>query len=172
MNECTGCKVELSEGVNWSAKGGHKFCRTCFKDKYNKRRMYLGGKYISFGSQVHKSGAFKTLDDAWSHKELDNKNISGEIYIITNDAFRGWVKVGMSINATDRIKSYQTCSPHRDYLLYSSFATEDRHTSEREVHKILDSEFDRQNEWFKADAQAVDWILSQYFGVRYEESTN
>lgn len=167
MNKCTECSTELEEGVNWSAKGGHLFCRTCFNERYNKRRMYLGGKYVSFKSQVHKSGVFKNLDDAWSHKELDNKNISGEIYIITNDAFKGWCKVGMSINAVDRLRAYQTCSPHRDYRLYSSFSTEDRHTAEKEVHEMLNNLFTKKNEWFKADAQEVEWVLSQYFGVRY-----
>ncbi len=172
MSNCTSCNVELEEGVNWSAKGGHKFCRTCFNKKYNRRRMYLAGKYVSFGSQVHKTGAFKSLDDAWSHKELDNKNVSGEIYIITNDAFKGWVKVGMSINAKDRLNSYQTGDPNRSYQLYSKYFTEDRHDTERQVHTILDKMFDRQNEWFKADAQEVEWILSQYFGVSYEKSSN
>ena len=130
--------------------------------------MYLNGKYVSFMSQVHKSGTYKNLDDAWSHKELDNKNISGEIYIITNDAFKGWVKVGMSIKAEDRLNSYQTGDPNRDYRLYSSYFTEDRHNSERNIHEILEGRFKRQNEWFKADPQEVDWILAQYFGVMYE----
>lgn len=168
MSNCTGCNVELEEGVNWSAKGGHKFCRTCFNEKYNKRRMYLNGKYVSFGSQVHKSGAFKTLDDAWSHVELDSKKVSGEIYIITNDAFKGWVKVGMSINANDRLNSYQTGDPNRSYKLYSSYFTEDRHDTEKQIHTILEDCFKRQNEWFEADAQEVEWILNQYFGVMYE----
>ena len=172
MNECTGCKVELEEGTNWSAKGGHLFCRTCFNEKYNKKRMYLNGKYVPFKSQVHKSGRFKLLDDAWSHSELDNKDISGEVYIITNESFEGWCKVGMSISAKDRLKSYQTGSPFRNYALYSRFPTDDRHTSEKEIHKILEGEFDRSNEWFKAEPSAIDWIISQYFGVRYEKSLN
>ena len=40
MNTCTSCKIELVEGSNWSAKGGHKFCRACFKKKYNKKNKY------------------------------------------------------------------------------------------------------------------------------------
>ena len=134
--------------------------------------MFLGGKFVSIKSQVHKSGVFKNLDDAWSHKELDNKDISGEVYIITNESFEGWCKVGMSISAKDRLKSYQTGSPFRNYALYSRFPTDDRHTSEKEIHKILEGEFDRSNEWFKAEPSAIDWIISQYFGVRYEKSLN
>ncbi len=168
MDNCTGCNVELEEGVNWSAKGGHKFCRTCFNEKYNKRRMFLNGKYVSFGSQVHKAGVYKSLDDAWSHVELDNKKVSGEIYIITNDAFEGWVKVGMSINAIDRLNSYQTGDPNRSYRLYAKYFTKDRHDTEKQIHTALESRFKRQNEWFKADANEVEWVLNQYFGVMYE----
>ena len=89
MNTCTSCKVKLVEGINWSVKGKHKFCRTCFKMKYNKKRMFLNGKYIPITSKIHKPGVFKSLDDAWSHVELDNKDVSGEIYIMLNKAFKG-----------------------------------------------------------------------------------
>ena len=62
MNTCTSCKVELVEGINWSAKGRHKFCRACFKTKYNKKRMFLDGKYIPIASKIHKPGIFKSLE--------------------------------------------------------------------------------------------------------------
>ncbi len=171
MNRCSSCNVELVEGVNWSAKGGHKHCRSCFREKYNKKRMYLGGKYVPTLSAIHKSGAFKTLDDAWSHVELDKKDISGEIYVMVNAAFEGWVKVGMSINAEDRLNSYQTGDPNRSYHLYSKFYTEDRHETERQIHSILSRHFKRQNEWFYGDAEDVEFIISQYFGVRYEQNS-
>ena len=169
MSTCTSCKVELVEGTNWSVKGRHKFCRACFKSKYNKKRMFLDGKYVPITSKIHKPGIFKSLDDAWSHVELDNKDVSGEIYIMTNKAFKGWVKVGMSINANDRLNNYQTGDPHRSYKLYSKFYTEDRHETEGQIHQILGARYKRQNEWFNAKAQEVEWIISQYFGVRYEE---
>jgi len=167
---CTGCTTELQEGKNWSQKGGHKFCYDCFDSRYNKKRMYLGGKYVTTKSQIHKAGTYKNLDDAWSHVELDHKNMAGEVYIITNEAFKGWVKVGMSINAEDRLKSYQTGDPQRAYKLYSRYSTETRHIAEREVHKVLELTFKKSKEWFKADPQEVEWILNQYFGVRYAES--
>ena len=169
MSTCSSCSVELVEGINWSLKSGHKFCRSCFREKYNKRRMFLNGEYVPIGSAIHKPGTFRSLDDAWSHVELDKKDVSGEIYIMVNTAFKGWVKVGMSINAEDRLNNYQTGDPHRSYQLYSKFYTEDRHETERQIHEILAGKFKKQNEWFEADAQDVEFIISQYFGVRYEE---
>ncbi len=169
MNTCTGCSTELVDGFNWSAKGRHKFCRTCFKQKYNKKRMFLDGKYVPITSKIHKPGIFKSLDDAWSHTELDNKDVSGEIYIMTNKSFKYWVKVGMSINAIDRINKYQTGDPYRSYELYSKFHTEDRHETEGQIHQILGAKYQRKNEWFKAAPKEVDEIISQYFGEKYEE---
>ena len=98
-NNCSSCETPLIEGVNWKESSKHNFCRTCFNVKFNRKRMYLSGKYISTKEKIHKEGTYKTLEDAWSHKDLDTKDVSGEIYIIFNSAFEGWVKVGMSINA-------------------------------------------------------------------------
>ena len=52
----------------------------------------------------------------------------------------------------------------------TTFYTEDRHETEGQIHQILQAEYKRQNEWFKAKPQEAEWIISQYFGVRYEET--
>ena len=38
-----------------------------------------------------------------------------QVYIITNDAWPDWVKVGKAVSADDRLNGYQTSSPFRDY---------------------------------------------------------
>ncbi len=131
--------------------------------------MFLNGKYIPKSSSIYKPGIYKSLDDAWSHAELDAKDVSGEIYIIVNKSFKGWVKVGMSIDAIDRLSKYQTGDPHRAYALYATFEADDRHQTERQIHTILEGKYKRKNEWFKADPQEVEGIMSKYFGDRYEE---
>lgn len=42
----------------------------------------------------------------------------GYLYVITNPAWPGFVKIGRSTNATSRFRTYQTASPHRDYRLF------------------------------------------------------
>ena len=80
--------------------------------------------------------------------------------MITNAAWPEWVKVGMAIDADDRLNSYQTSSPFRDYELQYSVYCKDRRKLERNAHKAIGSiASDRNNEWFKASVEdAVDCI--------------
>ena len=48
--------------------------------------------------------------------------VGGYLYIITNENFPGWVKVGVTKDLDARLNNYQTASPHRNYrLVYSIF---------------------------------------------------
>ena len=51
----------------------------------------------------------------------------GYVYVITNKAWPEWVKIGRAIDANDRLRSYQTNSPLRDYwIVYSQYFEEGR----------------------------------------------
>jgi len=168
MNNCTVCETTLEEGVNWKVSSRHNFCRFCFNIRFNKKRMYLSGKYISKKEKIHKEGHYKTLEDAWSHKELDVKDVSGEIYIIFNSAFKGWVKVGMSISAEDRLRSYQTSDPFRGYILAKSYTVEDRHEAEKELHVLFDKHYNRKKEWFEVSVEDAGNLIEKHLGGKYE----
>ena len=73
----------------------------------------------------------------------------GAVYIITNKAWEGWIKVGMAIDAEDRLKSYQTSSPFRDYTLLYVYEVNDRRAGESAAHARLAKECDNINEWFR-----------------------
>ena len=46
--------------------------------------------------------------------------VEGYLYLITNSAWPGWIKVGTTKNIKHRVRSYQTGSPFRDYqVVYS-----------------------------------------------------
>ena len=77
--------------------------------------MFVNGKYISKSHVMHKPGSYRTFEDAWTHKDL-NKQVKGYVYAITNPAWPGWVKVGMAVDSNDRLNSYQTSSPFRDFF--------------------------------------------------------
>lgn len=117
----------------------------------NKNRMFVNGKYIPSSHPLHKPGRYKSLDDAWSHNKIESVD-QGEVYIITNAAWSDWVKVGKAVSSDDRLNGYQTSSPFRDYKIIATLATNNRHTKEREMHKIFEhfSE-ERKGEWFKID---------------------
>ena len=117
----------------------------------NKNRMWVNGKYISKSHPLHKPGRFKSLDDAWSHSQIESTS-QGEVYAITNDAWPEWIKVGKASIAEDRLNGYQTSSPFRDYSIIATLSTEDRHSKEREMHKVFEHfSKERRGEWFKID---------------------
>ena len=136
----------------------------------NTTRMFVNGKYIPKTHPLHKPGRYKTLDDAWSHTEIDSRSKEGEVYIISNAAWPGWYKVGKAVSSEDRLSGYQTSSPFRDYDLVYFKAFDDRHTSERVVHnklrKVLDED-SYNGEWFSASLDAIIDIIE---GVKYEEA--
>ena len=117
----------------------------------NTNRMFVNGKYIPSSHPLHKPGRDKSLDDAWSHRKIESTE-QGDVYIIANSAWPEWVKVGKASIAEDRLNGYQTSSPFRDYKIVAKLSTEDRHTKEREMHKIFEHfAKERKGEWFKIE---------------------
>jgi len=119
--------------------------------KRDAQRMYVNGKEISKKHPLHKPGRYKSLDDAWSHSKIESVD-EGEVYIVANSAWPDWVKVGKAVNSADRLNGYQTSSPFRDYKVIATLTTDNRHTKEREMHKVF-GHFaeERKGEWFKID---------------------
>ena len=131
---CMHCSIELTEDV-WTegnAKNYNYICRVCDSIKRKKNKLKKLAKNIG-------------ADTLRSY----NKVKSGEVYIIVNNAWPGWVKIGMAVYAEDRLTKYQTGSPLRDYVLAYSVYTEDRRKTEREAHKAAEAIAERNGEWFK-----------------------
>jgi len=77
---------------------------------------------------------------------------AGYLYIITNAAFPGWVKVGTTWNLTERLHTYQTGDPFRGYKLQYSL----HHPSFREAEKKIKEAMKHfaleiRGEWFRVD---------------------
>ena len=133
-NYCIHCAIELAEDV-WvegNSKKNNYICRMCDSIKRKKNRLKKVASRIG-------ANALRSY----------NKVKSGEVYIIVNNAWPGWVKIGMAVDAEDRLNSYQTASPMRDYVLAYSVYTEDRRKTEREAHKAAEAIAERNGEWFK-----------------------
>ena len=67
-------------------------------------------------------------------KALYDKEKSGDIYVISNETWPDWVKIGKAVDANDRVNNYQTSSPFRNYKLIHAVHFEDRHRAERKAH--------------------------------------
>ena len=112
--------------------------------------MYVNGKYVSRKHPLYKAGNYKGFEDAaFSSLENYKDNPQGQVYVITNPAWEGWVKVGMAVDAGDRLNNYQTSSPFRDYTLVYTYEVDDRRAAESAAHTRLAKECDNINEWFK-----------------------
>lgn len=115
----------------------------------NTNRMYVNGKYIPKSHPLHKAGCYKGFTEAAfsSLKNYDEAK-EGQVYIIVNPAFPSWCKIGMAVDAEDRLKQYQTSSPYRDYKLIATYDTSDRRKAEKFAHDLLAKSHERKGEWF------------------------
>ena len=131
------------------------------------KRMWVNGVEVKKTHPLYKAGRYKGFEDAaFSGLENYKTNPQGQVYIITNPAWEGWVKVGMAVDANDRAGGYQTCSPYRDYEIAYVVDTGDRRATEAEAHRRLGDVFEQRNEWFKCDVEIakrwVDSVLGDY----------
>lgn len=89
---------------------------------------------------------------------------SGYLYIISNKAWPGFVKIGVTENLTKRLQSYQTSSPHRDYVLEYSLHHPRYLEAEKKIKDVMTyfaSEI--RNEWYKVDLQFAKSRLEEQF---------
>jgi hypothetical protein len=130
-------------------------------DKNNARQMYVAGKYISKKHPLHKPGRYKNWDDAHSHKQLDSTT-EGHVYAIYNPHWPSWFKIGMAVDAEDRVRSYQTACPFRNYKLVSYVTTTQRRKLEAVAHELFQQNAqERRGEWFKLGKQQVEELMQQ-----------
>jgi len=151
---CNYCEVDLVLGINYEQHRLNKkdyICKDCYNKNILKKRMFVNGKYIPKSHVLYKAGNYKTFEHA-AFDSLSRYTTSseGEVYIITNRAWKGWIKVGMAVDAEDRCRNYQTASPLRDYELKYSQSFNDRRMAEIKAHSLCETiSKERQGEWFK-----------------------
>ena len=162
-----------------------KSCRTSYNKKYNSKyhhihnpienakAMYVNGKYISRSHPLHKPGRYKTFEGA-AFSSLSNyeKSTGGHVYLITNPAWKGWVKVGMAVDANDRCNQYQTSSPMRDYKLEYKKQFNNRRIAESQAHKLCSKKALQQNgEWFKINIKDAIKLIESITEEQNERET-
>ena len=130
--------------------------------KHNPLSMYVNGKYISRKHPLYKPGRYKSFGDAaFTALQKDAQVKEGYVYAICNPAWPDWVKIGMAIDANDRLNGYQTSSPMRDYILVYDIYFKDRLEAERKAHKVAERYGNRQGEWFKITREEAILVLAE-----------
>jgi hypothetical protein len=126
--------------------------------------MYVNNKHIPKTHPLHKPGRYKSFGDAAFESLSNYKTVKeGQVYILYSPAYPSWVKIGMAVDAEDRLKQFQTGSPYRDYILIKAYDTDDRRKAESEVHELLRKTHGSKNEWFVIAAPVAKEILDGYF---------
>lgn len=141
--------------------------------KKNKERMFVNGKYIKKSHPLWKEGNYKTFEDA-AFASLKNyaRSKVGEVYIISNPVWEGWYKIGMAVDAEDRLMAYQTSSPHRDYEIIYKVRVDNRREAEKKAHREAEKIAKEYNsEWFFVDKDKAIAIL-QKVEEEYAHETN
>jgi hypothetical protein len=132
---------------------------------HNKKQMYVNGKYVRQDHPLHKPGRYKNFEDAaFSSLEKYESSTEGQVYVIVNPNFSEWVKVGMAVDAADRLNGYQTSSPFRDFVLNYSWDVNDRRAAESEAHSELQKLYERRSEWFKCTPEQAQEVVSGIAG--------
>ena len=161
--QCGTCDDVLTD-INWPKDWrsiNRKQCSVC-RSKYdaasNATRMWVNGKNISKTHPLHKAGRYKSFGDMAFSSLQNYENIKqGYVYAISNAAWPEWIKIGKAVDADDRLNSYQTSSPMRDYKLIHSVYFDDRNVAELKAHAIAQGMAPRKNEWFKmTEEQALE----------------
>lgn len=80
---------------------------------------------------------------------FDTRHKSGFVYAVTNPAFDGWVKIGMTTDPARRLNDYQTSDPLRRYEMPAYRFFEDRRAAELEIHEEMALFGRQENEWFE-----------------------
>ena len=143
-------------------------------DKINsekKKHMYVNGERIANTHPLYKAGKYKGFEEA-AFSSLANYDTSpeGQVYIISNPAWEGWIKVGMAIDTQDRANQYQTSSPYRDYKVEYTINTQDRRRLESLAHTLLGNAREQRNEWFKCDVETAKWYIDSALGDMNEQA--
>ena len=89
--------LKTVSGGTTANKDGSRRRLTGHRKKYLER-MFVNGKYIPKSHPLWKAGRYRSLDDAWSHNKIESID-QGEVYIIVNDAWQDWVKVGKAVSS-------------------------------------------------------------------------
>ncbi len=161
---CNKCGVSLQVGTNYHASFLKKkwyICKSC-SHKHNDTRMYVNGWYIAKTHPLYKPGKYKSFGDAaFTALQKDEQVKEGYVYAICNPAWPEWIKIGMAIDAQDRLNGYQTSSPMRDYVLVYDIYFLDRLAAERKAHKVAERYGKRQGEWFKITREQAILVLAE-----------
>ena len=158
MKKCRVCGEDLVKDINWTYSRQNKkdyICKYCHSDRDlkengNRDRMWVNNVYISTSHPDWTPGRYPNwAAAAFAKLNMYSAKAKGDIYVITNPAWKNWYKIGKAVDAKDRVGQLNTSSPFRDYNLLKVFTTEDRNRAETLAHRAAEKIcVEKRHEWF------------------------
>ncbi len=94
--------------------------------------------------------------------------ITGHVYIIDNDLFPEYVKIGMTTRSVnDRIREFNTAVPV-NFSVKMDIPCPDPYSVEQDIHSVLKDYRVKNKEWFKIDSDNFNELM---LTLPYFEST-
>ena len=130
----------------------------------NKLSLREACSYLKEKTNRHLSapGLKKHMDKKYGSGEWLPK-LKGEIYIITNPAWKDWIKVGKSYDASKRLANFQHTCPLKDFKIVDKITVKNYTKAERKVLELI-SFFAEESagEWKKINVDVALDILHKY----------
>lgn len=80
----------------------------------------------------------------------------GYVYIISNTNFKGYYKIGVTHDIDERLRTYQTSSPFRNYKVEYYVKHPDCYLAEKKIHENMKYfATDRKKEWFQCQLHMI-----------------
>lgn len=98
-----------------------------------------------------------------NNKEKTVPTHEGYVYVIINKAWKGYYKIGQTVNLSKRLGTYQTASPKRDYEYLTTIKVRDMNVAERAVLDELRKYYEVKGEWVVASKE--DHIIRLVEGI-------
>jgi hypothetical protein len=89
-----------------------------------------------------------------------NSKHSGLLYCISNPAFEGYTKIGITNNIKKRLAAYQTYDPYRAYKVETYKFVFDKRLVEKTILSMFQADLDK-GEWI-SDTSVIDYVKSLY----------
>jgi len=115
-----------------------RYCKKCETNRKNEE-FYTGN-----------TTCIPCAKERYTEKKKDQPGSTGFLYVITNPAWDGYYKVGKTTNLSNRLATYMTGSPLRDYNYLFTIEVDDVNIAERLAHQKLSEYYEIKGEWVVA----------------------
>jgi hypothetical protein len=102
----------------------------------------------------------KVLENETKSKGKHTDIVEGFVYLVSNPAFTGWIKAGMTTDFEKRLHTYNTADPFCNFKMLHVKWVKDRRQAEETVLRVLKFKaIENNGEWFRINESEATIIL-------------